>query len=93
MSSAEFHDVSWPQALKLVRAAVNDKKGEWEEICKRANVGYHWLRRFAEGISKSPDAHRVGRVAVVLGLPIRFSIPRSPIARTPEAGKAHAARA
>ena len=80
MSTENLVDVSWPEALIQIRAAVNGKKREWQPLCKKAHVGYHWLRRFAEGISKSPDAHRVSRVAVALGLPIRFQIPREPVA-------------
>lgn len=75
MSSAN-RAASWEDVLTTVRDGVNSRKGDWADLCDKARVSYHWLRRFAEGAYKSPDAHRVERLAGALGFEVSFSIGR-----------------
>jgi hypothetical protein len=74
MGNDRLFEVSWEEALRQIRAALDARKGEWPEIAKKARVGYPWLRTFADAVHPSTDARRVGRLAQVLGLPIMVSI-------------------
>lgn len=39
---------------KQVRAALNERRGEWQAIAKASSVSYSWLSKFVNGHIENP---------------------------------------
>jgi hypothetical protein len=90
-------EVSWTEVCRQVREELGKRKGDWDEIAGKAKVTYPWLRTFYAASHPRTDPLGVGRLAAVLGLPIRVSVieisqQKAPSGRANRSATAAAAR-
>ena len=86
-----MQEVDWDELVRLVRRRLNDRLGSWGPISEdlarveaaRPSACYRWLREFSDARFTKVDGGRLARLAQVLALPVRFSVP---LARNGPAG-------
>jgi hypothetical protein len=52
--------------LDRVVGALNNRKGQWQNISREAEVPYHTLSKIARGANRDPGVRKIERLAAVL---------------------------
>lgn len=49
-----------------VRAALNERRGDWRGIAERADVSYSWVSQFVRGLIPNPGYATLKKLAAAL---------------------------
>ena len=50
--------------ITRARGALNDCKGQWDQVAVRSGVSYSWLSKFFNGHVENPGANTLQKVIV-----------------------------
>jgi len=78
-----MQEVGWEELVGIVRRRLNDKQGSWKQIAAdlakveggQPTTCYRWLREFSDAHFHKVDGGKLARLAQVLAIPVRFSVP------------------
>ena len=52
--------------LDSVLAGLQERKGQWPQLARAAEVDYSWLTKLAQGRIRDPGVHKIQRLADVM---------------------------